>query len=121
MLKVFRWAPEKKSPGHVAFREIRIYLQRTLAVEFSLFQPRASWIEFEMASGAHRRKNGVAESKARVSTYSIGQVIGGLFDHRAAQAGDEQHAANDTGHASSFRISSVCSPSAGTRPSCTNP
>src|SRR5437016_799275 len=82
MLKVFRWSPEQKSPGHVAFGKVRIYFQRALAVKFSLFQPRASWIEFEMASGAHQRKNGVAESKARISTYSIGQVIGGFFDHR---------------------------------------
>src|SRR5436309_8270029 len=42
-----------------------------------------------MASGAHQRKNGVAESKAWVSTYSIGQVIGGFFNHRRIAGGAE--------------------------------
>jgi hypothetical protein len=71
VLEIFRGSPQQKGPGEVSFREIRVYLKRTPTVEFSLFQPHAGWIKFEVASRTRNRKGGVAEGKSRVSSHSV--------------------------------------------------
>src|SRR5262249_22820215 len=52
MLKILRRPPKEKSAGDVSFGKIRVNLERSPAMEFSLLQPNASWVEFEVASRA---------------------------------------------------------------------
>src|SRR5262249_44559710 len=79
MLEVLRSPPHQNSAGYVSFRQIRLYLKRTLAVECSSFQPHAGGVEFVMSSRTRKRQGGMLEGKNRISTHGIGQVMDRLL------------------------------------------
>src|SRR5580704_6081949 len=99
VLEVFRRPPQQECAGDMTFREVRVKVKRASTVEFSLLQPHAGRIKFEMASRTREGKGGVSEGKSRVPSHGVRQVLAGLVHLGRIARSAEPEAAHE------FRIS----------------